>query len=147
MGWTGLLKSGAGGFFSAGFGEYAKGDQVLVSGSLKNGYIVQVAPVRDYKSFLDFKAAVRALPVSFSLEPVPEARFRALDGEELHVRYGDTPAINGVPVDYSQWTLFNNPFGQSARGSGLLSMNYGSEHYVLDFKKITIKDSFVPDVP
>jgi len=147
MGWTGLMQKGAGGWFSLGYKDYSKGDLCLVSNSLQNGYIVQVAPARAYRSFADFRSAVRALPVSFSLDQGPEARFTALDGTQFHARYGDTPEINGLPLDTSSWTLFENPFGSSARESGLLDIHYGSEHYVLDFKKLTIKDSFVPDLP
>ena len=147
MGWTGLLARGAGGFFSARFSDYSKGSQCLVSQALRNGYIVQVAPARAYLSFADFKAAVRALPLRFSLDPTPEATFTALDGSVLHVRYGEPPSVNDAPVDFAAWPLIESPFGHAAPGSHQLEIRYGSEHYLLDFNHTAIKDSFISDAP
>ena len=147
LGWTGLLASGAGGWFSIGFKEYSKGDQCLVSGSLKNGYIVQVAPARAFRSFDDFKAAIRALPVQFSLQPVPQAEFTTLDGSTMRVRYGAIPVLNGVPVDYSRWPSFESPFANSREGTGIFDIHYGPEHYILNFRKLTITDTFAPPSP
>ncbi len=114
MGWTGHMQ-GLAGWFATGYADYARGNQCLVSGALKNGYVVQAAPARAYESFEDFKAAVRALPLRIALEPVPEVSFTALDGKTLHVRFGELPEVNGAPVDRSAWPLFDSPFGYSAR--------------------------------
>lgn len=147
MGWTGLLKDGAGGWFSAGYDQYCKGNECLVSDAPKNGYVVQVAPARDYQSFDDFKAAVRALPLTFSLTPVPEVTFTALDGSTLRARYGGTPTVNGTPPDYARWPLFDSPFGQAVRGSERLEIRHGPERLLLDFKKTAITDRVLPSAP
>jgi len=145
MGWTGHMESVKGNWFAAGFAAYARDNLCLVSDSLKNGYIVQVAPARAYGSFADFKAAVRALPVHFSLEPVPEVTFTALDGATLHARAGDTPQVDGTPVDYADWPLFDSPYGHATRGSEKLEISYGRERYVLDFKNTEVDDTLLPD--
>jgi len=145
MGWTGLLESMNGSWFSGGFTTYGRGNLCLVSSALKNGYIVQVAPARSYKSFEAFKAAVRALPVRFTLEPVPEVYFTALDGAILHARYGGVFQVNGAPVDYSRWPLFDSPYGHAARESERLEIDYGQERYVLDFKNTEVDDTLLPD--
>jgi len=147
MGWTGLLRGGAGGWFSVGYAAYSKGDQCLVSSALKNGYVVQVAAARDYASYAAFEQAVRALPLRFTLRPAPEVFFRSLDGSEMHARYGDRPHLNGAAVDYAAWPFFDSPFGHAARASGQLDITYGSEHYVLDFNAMNIKDIYVPTAP
>ena len=54
--------------------------QRLVSPHLKNGAVVQLSPASAYASFDAFKAAVRALPLETSTEPVPSVRFTALNG-------------------------------------------------------------------
>jgi len=141
MGWTGVLKSKNDSWFSNGFLTYGANNHCLVSTSLKNGYIVQAAPARAYKSFESFKAAVRALPVTIALEPAPEATFTALDGSTLHARYGGIPQVNGVPVDYQNWPLFDNPYGYAAKGSQQLEIRYGAERYTLNFKDTTVADS------
>ncbi|MBP6508669.1 MAG: hypothetical protein KA257_13995 [Opitutaceae bacterium] len=142
--WTGLLAKGAGGWVSAGADQWGVGHKCLVSDALKNGYIVQVAPVRDYASYDAFKAAVRALPVKFSTAGVPQATFTALDGSVLQARYGDTPTVNGTAVDYADWPLFDGPFAQEKRGSGKLEMHYGREHLLLDFNQTLRRESVEP---
>ena len=114
---------------------------------MRNGYVVQVAPVRDFKSYADFQAAVRALPLKFSTEPVPEVLFTALDGRVLHARYGELPAVDGQPVDYASWPLFDSPFAHEGRESQRLEIRHGDERYLLDFKKDLIQETTAPASP
>ena len=146
-GWTGVMKGGKGGWFSSGFFTWGKNNHCLVSGSLKNGYIVQAASASDYRSFEQFKGAVRALPVHFALEPIPEASFRSLDGAILHARYGGDLDVNGAAVDHAHWPLFDNPFGHAERDAQRLEIRYGDERYLLDFKNTTVEDSIAPEAP
>lgn len=133
--WTGFLRGGGGGILISGdFSEWGVGHRCYVSKALQNGYVVQVAPARDFGSFEAFKAAVRALPLSFSLNPTPEATFTGLDGSVLHARYGETPQANGHPLDYAHWPLFDSPFGRAEPGERRLTIRHGTESYVLDFK-------------
>ena len=132
--WTGLLEGGAGGWVASGFDEWGRGHRVLKSDALQNGYVVQVAPVRDYASFDAFKAAVRALPLEFTTKEVPEVSFTSLAGDKIHVRYGDTPTVNGTAVDYASWPLFDSPFAYEKRGSQKLEIKHGRDRYLLDFK-------------
>lgn len=104
-----------------------------MSASLKNGYIVQVAPVRDYADFDAFKQAVRALPLSFSIKNTPEATFTTLNGTTLQARYGDIPRVNGKPVDFANWPLFDGPFAHEKRGSRQLTISHNDELHFLDF--------------
>lgn len=136
--WTGHLAGGAGGFISAGFKEWGTGHRCYVSGASRNGYVVQVAPARDFASYAAFQDAIRALPLRTMVEPVAEVVFTSLDGSVLHAKYGATPAINGLPVDYSSWPLFESPSGSSARGSRKLELHHGPERYQLDFETGTI---------
>ncbi len=142
--WTGLLKSGAGGFVSTGFAALSEGSQSYASYERQNGYIVQIAPSREHDSFESFKTAVKALPLEFSLSPTPSATFTSLDGSELQVSYGKPPSINGNDVEYSSWKLFDGPFSQSERGSKRLEMQYDRERYILDFNTVTIEETIIP---
>ncbi|MCF7689476.1 MAG: hypothetical protein K9M98_10630 [Cephaloticoccus sp.] len=139
--WTGLLAGGAGGFISTNADKWGVGHKCLVSDALRNGYVVQVAPVRDYASFDDFKAAVRALPLTFSTQGKPEATFTALDGSVLHARYGDTPSVNGVEVNYADWPLFDSPFAHEQRGSQRLEIQQGGERLLLDFAHPSVQET------
>jgi hypothetical protein len=132
--WTGHLAGGAGGFISAGFKEWGVGHRCYVSGAQHNGYVVQVAPVRDFPSYAKFQDAVRALPLQFSTSPMAAVTFTALDGSVLHARYGATPTVNTKPVDYAAWPLFASPSGWAERGSQQLELRHGAERYRLDFE-------------
>lgn len=133
--WTGLLRDGGGGWISAGFSEWGTGHRCLVSDARQNGFVLQVAPQRDFSTYAEFQTAVRALPLAVTLAPTPEVAFTALDGSVLHARYGERPAINGLPVDYQNWPLFESPFAREPRGSGRLEIHQGGESRLLDFKQ------------
>ncbi|MFL3660105.1 MAG: hypothetical protein ACJ07L_18905, partial [Opitutales bacterium] len=143
--WTGLLKGGAGAWFSTGFAELSEGSECFVSTSLKNGYIVQIAPVSEYETYADFQDAIRALSVEFDLEPTPSVRYTNLDGVELTARYGETPTIDGKLVDYAEWKLFDGPFAQAERESQTLEMIHGQERYFLDFKNNRVETSVLSE--
>jgi len=142
--WTGLLQSGAGAWFSTGFAHLMEGSQSYASYELQNGYIVQIAPVSEYASYDDFKNAIRSLPLEISLDPTPSVTFQALDGSILSATYGDTPSIDGVKVDYSNWPLFEGPFSNAEPESESLEITYGSERYFLDFKNARTETSTLP---
>ena len=143
--WTGFLANGAGGILVSGdFDEWGVGHRCFVSEAQKNGYVVQVAPVRDFTSYSAFQDAVRACPLRFALAPTPTATFTGLDGTTIEARYGATPRINGTPLDADAWPLFDSPFGQSAVGSRQLTLRHGGETHVLDFTDVPWGHSTVP---
>ncbi len=120
--------------------EEESGDRRLHSPHLKNGAIVQVAPSSSYPTFEAFKAAVNALPVETSTSPTPEVRFTALDGSELHAAYGDVPTVDGRPVDYENWPLFEGPFLKASKDSRSLEIRYGPRQRLLDFERLSVED-------
>jgi len=116
------------------------GDRRLHSPHLNNGAVVQVAPASDFESVAAFRAAVEALPLETATEPVPSVRFTTLAGDTLAVTYGETPEIDGAPVDYDGWPLFDGPFLHAEPGSGTLEMRYGPMRRHLDFNTLTVRD-------
>jgi len=134
--WTGLLKSGAGGWISTNFGNMTEGSESYVSTSLKNGYIVQVASVSEYDSMEAFQEAILALPLEYALEPKPAVSFTGLDGKALKVKYGEAPVVGEREVDYSNWKLFDGPFSRAERESRTLEIIHGKERLFLDFRNM-----------
>lgn len=120
--------------------EEATGDWRLHSPHLKNGAVVQVAPASAFDSWDAFKQAIRALPLTTEAG-TPQVQFTTLSGDALDVRYGETPLVNGAPVDYGAWPLFGGPFLRAERGSRTLEIRYGRARRVLDFNTLTITDS------
>lgn len=114
--------------------------QRLMSPHTKNGAVLQVAPASAYPSFEDFQAAVRALPLETTTEPVPSVRFTALNGHRLSVRYGEPLTIDGDAVSYDDWPLFDGPFTHAEPGSGQLELTYGPMHRLLDFNTLSVRD-------
>lgn len=117
------------------------GGKILTSPHLKNGTIVQAASASEFKSFADFQAAIRALPLTFALEPVPSVQFTSLRGKKISFTYGQSPFVNGTPVDYSKWKLFEGPHLNAEVGGRQLTITHGKLKRVLDFNTLTITDS------
>ena len=119
-------------------------DSRLQSDSLKNGTILQVASVSEFKDFAAFKAAINALPLEFKLEPTPTVKMRTLRGKNIVVTYGAAPVVDGQPLDYTKWKLFQGPYLNAEKGSRKLTLTYGHLQRVLDFNTVKITDSVRP---
>lgn len=117
---------------------------LLMSAHLKNGAVLQVAPASAYASFAAFQDAVRALPLETQTTPTPSVRFTTLGGDVLETTYGDTPRINGAPINFEAWPLFDGPFLQAERGSRQLEMRYGPFRRSLNFNTLEIRDWIEP---
>jgi len=122
-----------------------KGGKILSSPHRQNGTIVQAASASEFKSWDDFKAAIRALPLDIKLVPSPRVAFTTLRGKKLECAYGAAPRVNGRTVDYAkEWKLFAGPYLNAEVGSGVLTMTHGQLKRVLDFNTLTITDAVVP---
>ena len=118
------------------------GGKRLRSPHPKNGTILQAAAAREFKSWNDFKAAIRALPLKIDLTPTPRVAFTTLRGKKLECTYGAVPRVNGRAIDHAkEWKLFSGPYLNAEVGSGMLTMTHGKLKRVLDFNTVTITDS------
>jgi hypothetical protein len=118
------------------------GGKRLRSPHPKNGTILQAAAAREFKSWDDFKAAIRALPLKIDLTPTPRVAFTTLRGKKLECTYGAAPRVNGRAIDHAkEWKLFSGPYLNAEVGSGMLTMTHGKLKRVLDFNTVTITDS------
>ena len=118
------------------------GGKRLRSPHPKNGTILQAAAAREFKSWDDFKAAIRALPLMIDLTPTPRVAFTTLRGKKLECTYGAAPRVNGRAIDHAkEWKLFSGPYLNAEVGSGMLTMTHGKLKRVLDFNAVTITDS------
>lgn len=134
--WTGLLRGGAGAWISTNFDAWGTGHRALVSRAPRNGYVVQVASAREHASYAAFQDAVRALPLAIRLDRGPEVKFTTLSGRVLSGVYGEVPRVDGRPLDYGAWPLFENPFAREPVGSGRLDIRVGGESERLDFTSL-----------
>lgn len=122
-----------------------KGGKRLRSPHGRNGTILQVAAEAEFKSWDEFKAAIRALPLEITLEPTPRVRFTTLRGKKVECAFGAAPRVNGRVVDHEkEWKLFAGPYLNAEVGSGQLTLTHGRLKRVLDFNTLTISDTVAP---
>jgi hypothetical protein len=122
-----------------------KGDKRLYSPHRQNGTLLQAASQGEFKSWEDFKTAVRALPLEITLTPKPSVKYTTLRGKKIECTYGAAPRVNGRKIDYAkEWKLFASPYLNAEVGSGMLTMTHGKLKRVLDFNTLTIADSVAP---
>lgn len=117
------------------------GGRLLTSPHLKNGTIVQAASASEFKDFAAFQAAIIALPLEFKLEPVPVVKMTTLRGKQVTFTYGQPPVVDGTPIDYAKWKLFEGPHLNAEVGGRKLTITHGRLKRVLDFNTLTIADS------
>ncbi len=120
------------------------GDRRLHSPHLQNGAVVQVAPADAYATADAFRDVIRALPLVIETSPVPTVRFTTLRGVTIDAAYGTVPRIDGEPVDYAAWPLYDGPFMQAARDDGRIVLRHGALRRVLDFNTMQTGDDSVP---
>lgn len=124
---------------------FEKGGKRLYSPSRQNGTILQVASASEFKSWDEFKAAIRALPLTITLQPAPRVKFTTLRGHRVECAYGEAPRVDGRVLDYEkEWKLFSGPYLNAEVGSGTLTMTHGRLRRVLDFNALTITDAVTP---
>lgn len=116
------------------------GGQRLFSPHRSNGTILQPASADDFGSWQAFKDAVRALPLEVDTDGPPRVRFTALNGAVIEAAYGKAPTVDGSPLDYANWPLFESPFLQAAEGSNRLLMRHGNLERLIDFETLQIMD-------
>jgi len=116
------------------------GGRILTSPHLKNGTLVQAASASEFKDFAAFKAAIKALPLDFRLEPTPSVAFTSLRGKKITFTYGAAPSVDGRAIDYSKWKLFEGPYLNAEVGGRKLTITHGRLERVLDFNTLTITD-------
>ncbi len=117
------------------------GGRRLFSPYLKNGMVVQVAARSEYADLEAFRRAILALPLEFTLAPVPSVRFRSLRGKRLAFTYGQVPTVDGTPLNYAGWPLFGGPFVQASVDSEQLTLRHGTMRRTLDFRRLTVTDT------
>lgn len=116
------------------------GSSRLHSTSLKNGAVVQVAPVSEFEGIDGFKRAVVSLPLMVSMDSVPSVDYVSLQGHRMSFTYGQVPTVDGLKLDYEHWPLFDGPYMHADRGSKKLELRYGKTHRVLDFNNLSVRE-------
>ncbi|MBL9203077.1 MAG: hypothetical protein JNL39_21390 [Opitutaceae bacterium] len=122
-----------------------KGGKRLLSPHAKNGTILQAAAAREFASWDEFKARIRALPLSIAREPTLRVAFTSLRGKKIEATYGAAPRVDGRVVDHAkEWKLFAGPYLNAEVGGRKLTLTHGKLKRVIDFNTLTVTDSSGP---
>jgi hypothetical protein len=89
------------------------GHRRLHSTTGRNGAIVHVAPEHEYGDLSAFAETVRSCELDVSTKNRVYVRFQTPAGDLLEAAFGETPLLDGDPVDYANWALFGGKFGSS----------------------------------
>ena len=121
------------------------GGRRLYSPHRRNGAVVQVAGAREFVSWDEFKAKIRALPLEVDTTAGVRVRFRTLRGRTLECVYGAAPKVDGRSIDHArEWKLFAGPYLNAEVGSERLEIAHGRLRRTLDFRTLSVTDSVVP---
>lgn len=113
-----------------------EGGRRLFSPHLKNGTIVQAASTAEFPSLDAFRRAILALPLTVRMDAAPSVSFTTLRGARIQAVYGQTPVIDGQPVRYQDWKLFEGPYVNAAVGARRMVITHGSLRHVVDLNRL-----------
>ena len=94
--------------------------------------ILEVDEKSNYKSFEEFQTKIIENAFSFSNNIL---QYTGIYGDSFtfFADYSKVPQINGIPVNYAPSKAFNSPFLKSEWNSGVVQIQMGSRHLILDF--------------
>jgi hypothetical protein len=111
------------------------------SHDFKNGVVVEIGREKEYGSFVEFKRRFRRVKVETgNFEASLSVTYTTQAGDVLQFTYGGQRLLNGKPVDFADYKLFNGPFLQSELGSGVLKIVYKNQTRRLDFNQVSIEE-------
>ncbi|GIO15702.1 hypothetical protein J19TS2_52570 [Cohnella xylanilytica] len=121
---------------------------ILRSQADKNGWVLETADASEYESFAAFKNAVLAnatVDASHIDETNPRLIYRGLNGDTLDITfdsaaaaYNNTHRINGTPIGYASFKLFDTPWLTQDRNSNTFTASEGGETLTYDFANWTV---------
>ncbi len=118
-----------------------KADWRWRSSALKNGVVVEVGSAEEDGSFVNFQYRItKSKPVAENFDETLTIEYRTRHGDVMKFTYNGERSLNGKKVDFLSYKLFNGPFIQSDRGSGIVTMKYNGHARQLDFNKAAIKE-------
>jgi hypothetical protein len=111
------------------------------SSELKNGIVVEVGSSDEDGTFEVFKnQVIQSKPAMNSSGNGLTVTYKTRKGDAMKFAFNRERQLNGKARDFKSYQLFNGPFIQSERGSGIITMTNGKTIRELNFKKATIKE-------
>jgi hypothetical protein len=113
----------------------------LRSSELKNGLVLEAASADEYESFEAFKEQIRSNKLEADeFDTDLTVFYTTSGGDELRFTYPDTREVNGVPVRFEDYNLFDSKFMKADVGSERLTLSAKGITRELDFKSLRIRE-------
>jgi hypothetical protein len=111
------------------------------SKALKNGIVCEVGSSDEDGTFDAFKnKVIQSIPLMSGTDSDLVVNYRTRLGDTMNFAFGGARRLNGKTIDFKTYKLFNGPFIQSERESGIIRITNGKKVRELNFKKATIKE-------
>jgi hypothetical protein len=65
-------------------------------------------------------------------------------GHRIDFTHHGKRSVDGVAANLAEWPLFEGPWMNARRNTGIITLQYGTERVVLDFNKTTVTTAAVP---
>jgi len=98
----------------------------------KTAVILEAVPAGEYPSFDAFCARMQQLTPKFD-EATLTADYTTSRGHRIQFTHRGARIVDGVKTDLAAWPLFEGPWLNSRRGTGVVTLQYGPECVTLDF--------------
>ncbi|MEU7866403.1 PxKF domain-containing protein [Dactylosporangium sp. NPDC049140] len=131
--------------------------EILRSQADRNGWVLDTADKSEYASLDAFATAVAtrtSLDTSHIGDDNPRLVYHGVHGDTLDITYdnpaqapGATHLINGTPVNYDSFKLFDTPWLQQDKLGATFTASVNGESVVYDFDKWTVTPVVHDQVP
>ena len=113
----------------------------LRSADRRNGFIVEVVPSSAFPSFDAFAQAVARNRIDLErFEDECTVSYSTLEGDRMTFTFNGPRLLNGQEVSFPSEWLYDGPFIQSRRGSGVITLRHGAMTRVLDFPAAMVRE-------
>ena len=103
----------------------------------KTAVILEAVAAREEKDFDSFCARLRQNRPVFD-EKTLTAVYTSSRGHRIRFTHRGARIVNEVAANLSEWPLFEGPWMNARTGTGVITLQYGTERVTLDFPNVTV---------
>lgn len=111
----------------------------------KTAVILEAVAAREEKDFDSFCARLRQNRPEFD-EQTLTAVYTTTRGHRMKFTHRGARMVDGVAAQLDEWPLFEGPWMNARRGTGLVTLQYGPERVTLDFNAATVYTEALPAI-
>jgi hypothetical protein len=111
----------------------------------KAAVILEAIAAGDEMDFDSFCARMSGNRPVFD-EQTMTAFYTSARGHRIQFTHRGPRLVDGVTVNLSEWPLFEGPWMNARRDTGVITLQYGTESVTLDFNTATVCTEIIPDV-